>query len=71
MSPLSRTIAGAAIGSSEASRTFFSVPFTVSGAVAAGTSSRSAMRSHSDGSPSKGRETYAAGAPSPAPWQAL
>ena len=35
-------------------------PSTVSGAVAAGTSSRSAIRSHSDGSPSNGRATYAA-----------
>ena len=37
--------------------------FSVSGAVAAGTSSRSATTSHSDGMPSKGRPTKTAGAP--------
>ena len=69
-SPLSRTIAGAAIGSRLHRVTVRSVPSIVSGAVAAGTSSRMATRSHSDGRPSNGRPTYA-GAPSADPWQAL
>ena len=68
---LSRTMAGAAIGSSEARSTVRSLPLSFSGAVAAGTSSRSAMMSHSEGRPSNGRAMNAAGAPSPAPWQAL
>ena len=67
MSPLSRTIAGAAIGRREASSTVRSLPLSFSGAVAAGTSSRSAITSHSDGSPSNGRATYAGDPPSPAP----
>ena len=71
ISPLSRTIAGAAIGSSEHSWTVRSESLRVSGAVAAGTSSRSATTSHSDGRPSNGRPTYAAGAPAAEPWQAL
>ena len=50
----SRTIAGAAIGSRVHSRTSRSVPCTFSGTVAAGTSSRSAMMSHSPGSPRTG-----------------
>ena len=51
--------------------TGLSVPLTVSGAVALGTSSRSAIMSHSEGSPSNGRATYAAAAPPSAPWHAL
>ena len=64
-------MAGAAPGSSEQSRTRRSESFSVSGALAAGTSSRSAMTSHSDGSPAKGRPTKAVAAPPGAPWQAL
>ena len=63
-------MAGAAIGSSVHRVTSRSVPSTVSGAVADGTSSRSATRSHSDGSPANGRATYAV-APSAEPWQLL
>ena len=47
MAPSSRTMAGAAIGSSEQSSTSRSLSLRVIGAVAAGTSSRSAIRSHS------------------------
>src|SRR5690349_11155388 len=47
-----------------------SVSLIVTGAVAAGTSSRRATRSHSDGRPSNGRATYA-GTPSAEPWQFL
>ena len=64
-------MAGAAIGSSEHSWTVRSESLRVSGAVAAGTSSRSATTSHSDGRPSNGRPTYTAGAPAAEPWQAL
>ena len=71
MSPDSRTIAGAAPGSRVASRTVRSPSFSVSGAVAAGTSSRSAITSHSLGMPSKGRATKVGAAPPAAPWQAL
>ena len=41
------------------------------GAVAAGTSSRRAITSHSEGMPAKGRATNGAAAPPGAPWQAL
>ena len=71
IAPDSRTIAGAAIGSSVHSRTSRSVPFTSSGTVAAGTSSRRAITSHSPGMPSKGRLTNAGAAPPAAPWHAL
>ena len=65
-SPLSRTIAGAAIGSSEPRVTVRSP--TRSGAVADGTNSRSATRSRSAASPSNGRTTKA---PPADPWHAL
>ena len=45
--------------------------FRVSGVVAAGTSSRSAITSHSPGIPSKGRATKVGAAPPAAPWHAL
>ena len=56
IAPLSRTIAGAAIGSSVHSRTSRSVLGTVSGTVRRD-GSRSAITSHSPGSPSNGRPT--------------
>jgi len=65
-SPLSRTIAGAAIGSSEPRVTARSP--TRSGAVAEGTNSRSATRSRSAAIPSKGRTTNT---PPADPWHAL
>ena len=55
--PTNRTIAGTAPGSSVHSTTSRSEPVRVNGAVAAGTRSRIAMTSHSEGSPSKGRAT--------------
>ncbi len=72
-SPLSRTMAGAAIGSSVQSWTLRSAysPVSGSGAVADGTSSRSATTSHSEASPSKGRATNTIDAPPGAPWHAL
>ena len=54
MLPPSRTIAGAAIGSREQSSTSRSLSFRVIGAVAAGTSSRSAIKSHSPAQPVEG-----------------
>ena len=73
ISPLSRSIAGAAAGSRVQSWTVRSAwsPVSGNGAVAEGTSSRSATMSHSDGSPSKGRATNTEAAPPGAPWQAL
>ena len=59
--PSSRASAGAAIGSSEQSwtvRPSATPSSSVSGAVAAATISRIAMRSHSPASPSNGRATY-------------
>jgi len=69
--PLSRTSAGAAPGSRVQSSTSRSDPVSVRGAVAAGTNSRIAIRSHSPGSPANGRDDHAAGAPPGAPWHAL
>jgi hypothetical protein len=65
--PSARTIAGSASGSSVASVTSRSESRTASGAVADGTSSRSATQSHSLGNPANGRATGT----SPAPWQLL
>ncbi len=64
-------MAGAAPGRRVARRTARSPSFRVSGAVAAGTSSRSAITSHSLGIPSNGRATKVGAAPPAAPWQAL
>ena len=72
--PSWRTSAGAATGSSEqssTSRSVFTESASGSGAVAAGTISRSAIGSHSPASPSKGRLTKVCGAPEGLPWQAL
>ena len=71
IAPLSRTSAGDAIGSRVHRRTSRSVLGTVSGTVAAGTSSRSAITSHSPGIPSNGRLTKTGVAPPAAPWHAL
>ena len=60
----SRTMAGAAIGSSVHERDRAVGAPTVSGAVADGTSSRRATRSHSAARPANGRATYA---PTPRP----
>ena len=70
IAPESRTIAGAAIGSRLHSSIVRLSPvgvLIVSGAVAAGTSSRSATMSHSPGRPSNGRATKASAAPPGAP----
>ena len=64
-------MAGAAPGSRVASRIVRPPSFRVSGAVAAGTSSRSAITSHSPGIPSNGRATNVGAAPPAAPWHAL
>jgi hypothetical protein len=60
-------MAGRASGSSVDRVTSRSLSRRVSGAVAEGTSSRSATQSHSPASPANGRAT----ATSPAPWQLL
>src|SRR5689334_11260978 len=72
--PSSRARAGAAIGSSEHSWTLrpsATPSLSVSGAVAAATISRMAIRSHSPARPANGRATYVGTGPAALPWQAL
>src|SRR5690242_15383928 len=72
MAPLSRTSAGTAPGSSVHRVTLrFGSAFSVSGAVAAGTNSRIAIRSVSPGSPANGRARKSGGGPDLLPWQDL
>ena len=70
--PSARTSAAAAIGSTVASVTSRSAGFaSVSGAVADGTNSRSAISSHSPARPSSGRATGTSTGPLELPWHAL
>ena len=70
--PSCRTRPGAAPGSSEHSTTARSASSrSFTGAVAAGTISRSAIRSASAASPANGRATNTGAAPPALPWQFL